>query len=395
MIFKRRQMRWLAGWLAGMGVALCAGEFAPPVEEGPVAFRLDKIPLDGDTLKELSRDLEMLARGLNATNAPKRRRAAQMLALAMALDPVNAQARELLQEYQENRHTPAKDIGQLETIRTRMAPYVAWLETAEAGNHGQALAACLMDVLSIADPTSTSSETSREADEKGAWTAWIPDISAYESKTVVKNNTPNSPRPRVVPPPTKNDLPLSKAEVYTCLWQHDAKDASPNWLLAPAPLQMSASVIAKDATGGHPFTLVIGPPVPLEGVNGAAPPEDVLAPMRASLRNLLLKHHNNLPADFRISITSRELEQSLLSKKPQSISAAAAVLASSAITGRDPEAIIIGRIDASGGFRLPPGFWKQLQALGKGNGHRLVLPTEAADYLSGQLALEKCGFFLE
>lgn len=394
MLLQRRQILWLAGWLAGTGVALLAGEFAPPAE-GPVPFHLDKIPLDGDTIKELSMDLEVLARGLNATNAPKRRRAAQLLALALALDPANTQARELLKEYRENRHAPAKDIGQLDTIRTRMAPYLVWLETAEAGNHGQALAACLTDVLTLADPTSTLPDASREPDEKGAWTTWIPDISAYQSKVVDKNHTPNIPRPRVAPPPTRNDIPLGKAEVHTCLWQKDEKDASAHWILAPAPLQMSATAIARDATGGHPFTLVIGPPVPLEGVNGAAPPEDVLAPVRTSLHNLLLKYHKNLPADFRLSITSRELEQSLLSRKPQSISAAAAVLASAAITGRDPEAIIIGRIDESTAFRLPPGFWNQLQALGKGNGQRLVLPTEAADYLSGQLAMEKCGFFLD
>ena len=387
-------MLWLAGWFAGTGMALFAGDFAPPAD-GPVAFRLDKIPLDADTIKELSVEVETLARGLNATTAASRRGAAQMLALAMTLDPTNTKARELLKEYQENRHTPAKDAKRFAAIRARIAPCVAWLETATAGPHGQALAACLTDVLILADPARPLTDASRETGEKGAWAAWIPNISAYESKVVVNNHTPDNPRPRVATPDTKNNILLSKAEVLTCLWQKDEKGTPDNWILAPAPLQMSATKVARDATGGPPFAFLIGPPVPSVGVNGAAPPIDVLAPMRASLRNLLLDYHKTLPAGCHISITSRELQTSLLSGKRQAISAASAVLLSAAITGREPEAIIIGRIDESGAFRFPSCCWNQLQALGNGNGQRLVLPTEAADYLSGLLAMEKVGFFLE
>ena len=72
--------------LAGLGVTLCAGEFVPPAE-GPIAFRLDKIPLDKEVIEGLAKQLETLARGFKAEKAADRRGAAQMLALAMALDP--------------------------------------------------------------------------------------------------------------------------------------------------------------------------------------------------------------------------------------------------------------------------------------------------------------------
>ena len=387
-------MRWIVGLLAGMGVALGTGEFAPPAE-GPVAFRRDKIPLDADTIKELSTQLESLARGLDAATAPSRRGAAQMLALALALDPINTKARDLLREYVEKRHQPAADAVQLETIRSRIASDVAWLETAAAGTDGQALAACLVDVLIISDPTHPFAEALREAGEKGAWDGWIPNISAFEPKVVTKNPTPDDPGLRGGVPATKNEILLSKAVVYTMLWQKDEKDASANWTLALAPLQMTATKVARDVTGERPLSVLIGAPVPPAVAGATTPPKDVFAPMNTALKNLLLKYHKTLPAGYQISITSRELEQSVLAEKRQSISAAAAVLASAAITGCEPEAIIIGRLDETGAFRLPPGFWNQLQSLGKGRGQRLVLPAEAEDYLSGMLTLGKIDFFLE
>jgi hypothetical protein len=113
------------------------------------------------------------------------------------------------------------------------------------------------------------------------------------------------------------------------------------------------------------------------------------------LCKLLQQTHHSLPTGGQIIITSNELFQSLQSQKLQSISAAAAVLASAAISGREPEAIIIGQMDESGVFKLPTGFWEQLRSLGKGNGQRLVLPTDGAAFLPSILAMENPGFFLE
>lgn len=377
MISEERHVLWIAGLLASMGVALFAGEFAPPAE-GPVAFRRDKIPLEVDAMVELSQQLEALARGLNPASAAARRGAAQMLALALALDPVNAKARELMAEYQEDRHQPDTDAGRLENIRTRILQNVTWLETVAAGSQGQALAACLKDVLNIADPKHP------QAGEIGEWAGWVPDLSAYETKVVVNNDASSKPRPRVVASP-KRDILLSKAQVHTLLWRQSGKEGSSNWQLASAPLQMLATKVDESREGKTPFSIVIG----------SGQDAGMFASTCAMLSKLLNKHHAPLPPDCRISIDSKELEQSIQSRKLQSISAAAAVLASAAITGREPGAIIIGQIDESGTFKLPTGFWDQLQALGKGGGQRLVLPADAASWLPSLLAMENPGFFLE
>lgn len=388
MITKTRYSLCVAALLAGMGFSLGAADFAPPAE-GPVAFRRDKIPLDTDALAGLSKNLEILASGLNAETPADHRGAAQMLALALALDPANARARELVSEYQEKRHKPVADVDKLEKSRARIWQYITWLETPEAGSQGQALAACLKDVIVVSDSKNPKVPALREAGEKGAWTGWVPAISAYEPQEIAKIDDPAKPAPEITPEP-KNEILLENAQVYTLLWQTTGKGNATNWILATAPLQMTAKKIAKpDAVDGQqveqPFMISIGS----NQVGGAM--GQIGFPIRALLKN----QHGNLPHGVMVTITSKELEKSFESKKRQSISAAAAVLASSAITGCEPDAIIIGQVDETGAFKLPPSFWDQLQALGKGNGQRLVLPAEAAAYLPSVLALEKPGFFMD
>lgn len=377
MIWLGRHGLRIAGLLAGTGLALFAGEFAPPAE-GPVAFRRDRIPLDTDAMTELSKQLEGLARGLPGATAAERRGAAQMLALALALDPANSRARGLVAEYQHGRHPAGTDAGRLETSRRQILREVAWLETPDAGTEGQALAACLKDILIISDPKHPA------AGEIGAWAGWVPELSAYEPKVVSHNDDPNKPRHRPVPA-TKREILLSKAQVHTLLWQKVGKNDKAKWLLSAAPLQMSATRIEESAGAGQPFSIVIGP-----GQEGG-----LFTQTSALICNLLKHRQGSLPQDYRISISSKELEHSIQSRKRQSLSAASAVLASAAVTGRDPEGIIIGQIDQTGSFKLPTGFWDQLQALRKGDGQRLVLPAEAAHLLPSLLAMENPGFFLE
>lgn len=367
-----------------MGVSLFAGDFVSPAE-GPVAFRRDRVPLDADAMADLSKELEELAGGLNPQTAESRRGAAQMLALAMALDPANARARELVAEYQDGRHKSDGDAERIERRRTGILRYVAWLQAPEAGSQGQALAACLNDIIAISDPKSSQAGASDGMAERGAWAGWIPGVTSYETKVIAKVDEPTGSRPRVVPG-RKNEVLLSAAQIHTLLWQNVGKTEAPNWILATAPLKMSARKLAAGEDGQiYPFSIGIGP----GDVGGT------FSQLGVSIRTLLASHHGNLPQGYHISITSEELEQSILSKKRQSLSAAAAVLASSAISGREPEAIIIGQIDEAGKFKLPTGFWDQLHALGKGSGQRLVLPADAAEYLSALLAMEKPGFFLE
>ena len=248
-------MRWMLGGVAAMSVALFAGEFAPPAE-GPVAFRRDQIPLNPDAMADLSRQLETMASGLDGTTATSRRGAAQMLALAMALDPANNKARELVAAYQQNRRNPAPDAAQLEANRARMRPYLAWLESPEAGRDGQALATCLKDVLPLTDPKLAQAPPDSKPNEAGAWDGWIPNISAYEPP---KQDDSQKNPPGQGSGAKQRDLLLTHAQVLTLLWRKAGKDETAGWMLACAPLQMSTIKVGEPSKWQPPLAISIGP----------------------------------------------------------------------------------------------------------------------------------------
>jgi hypothetical protein len=368
----------VAGLLLGAATCLCAENFAPPAE-GPVAFRRDRIPLDTEAMAGLSRQLATLAEGLDFKTAANRRAVAQMLALSAALDPANSRARELVALFQKDKRPAAIDPGEVAKSRERIWQYLIWLEAPESGSQGQALAACLKDVMRISDPEHPRAEALRAAGERGAWQGWIPGLAAYETAAAAK------PKPQEKVVAANPGIKLSQARVSTRLWKNVGKDPTAKWILSPAPIQMSAGMNPAGEGESKPFSISIG----------TKQGDHRFSQLSISLLQVLQKLHGSLPPGGHVSITSDALEMSLLSDKRLTISAAAAVLASSAISGREPDATIIGMIDESGAFKLPTGFWEQLQALGPGSGGRLVLPAAAAAYLPSLLALEKPGFFLE
>lgn len=369
-----------------MSVLVSAADFVAPAE-GPVAFRRDMVPLDAETQANLSRQLGLLAAGLDTSTGAARRTAAQMLALATALDPANTAARELIASLQGGTHQPNANPEETAKFQARIWQYIGWLETPDAGDQGRALAACLADVIALSDPDHPRAEAILAAGERGAWAGWVPPVSAYETKAVAKDE----PLPDPVKPEAKAaQITLTKAEVRTPMWQRVMKEipnepgnhAPPQWALSSAPLRMNARKAHEDS---EEFSVVFR----------TAEDGGSLQQLGITIRNLLKKQHGELPAGWEIVISSEELQKSLLSGKRQSVSAAAAVLASAAITGREPDATIIGIIDEQGAFKVSSGFWDQLVSLGKGNGGRLVLPTAAAEYLPSVLALEKAQFFLD
>jgi hypothetical protein len=377
----------LAAIVAACVMQPCMARFAPPAE-GPVAFRRDKLPLDADAIAALSRNVESLARGLHTETAEDRRGAAQMIALALALDPANAQARRLATELVEGKHTPDPDAVRLEKSRARIWQCIAWLETPEAGADGQALAACLQDVMVISDPKHPKSAALKQAGEKGAWSGWVPALSAYADGDAIASNdkTDDEEKPEDPPKPSAT-ASLEKAVVGTVLWQRVGSEDNAKWTLGPASLEMSASAYHPDPDSGESgrFRLSIGS----SGDHGP------LTQTASLITKVLEKQHETLPRNLRVKINHRDLDRAVESRRRLTLSAAGAVLANAAITGIAPDAIVIGTLDETGTFKMPSSFWDQLQALGKGSGRRLILPAEAATVLTSILALEKPEFFMQ
>lgn len=353
---------------------VCAGNFVAPAE-GPVAFRRDQIPLDAETMAVLSRQLVVLTQGLDGETAANRRAAAQMLALSIALDPGNNQARGLIARFQAGKHSPELDAEQLQKSRDRVKHYLAWLNKPEAGSHAQALAACLTDVVSVSDPDHARGEA-----ERGAWKDWIANIAAFEPVAIAELPTQEETLPEVAGP----GIQLERAEVFTVMWARLTKNEEVSWEQRSAPLQMTAKMSKPREGSPPPFSI---------SINSNRGEE--LSELSQTLVGLLKSRHPTLPAGARVDIHSPDFIHQPPPPRRQSISAAAAVLADAAISGREPDAVILGLVDEAGAFRLPTRFWDQLQALGAGTGGRLILPTAAAEYLPSMLALEKPQIFFD
>ncbi len=358
------------------GLCSFAGDFVAP-SDTPSRFRRDQLPLDVEMLASLAQNLVTAARALDVKTPVNRRGAAQLLALAAALDPGNTKARELMSDFRKNRHVAeagnramAKNIDEIQRIRDG-------LNFPEAGEQGHALVDYLTDLLHLLDPPQAAATTA----EVGNWAGWVPALSFYEPKSLVE---PEQEKPEPI-----NGEPsflLTKAEVTTLIWKKTGNEQPATWVLSPEKLQMRTEP-KNDGQNNHaPFSIIIH-----------APTESAEAPPISSIiTQLLKKQHGSLPNYGKILIGSDLLEESLVSKNRIYISAAAAVLASAAITGVEPDATIIGSVDATGAFILPPKFWEQLRALGPGKGGRLVLPMDAAtSALPAILAMENPKFFFD
>ena len=367
-----------------MVLCVCAADFAVP-ETGPIPFRRDRVTLSALAMAGLARDLEILARGLSGQTAEERQAAARMLALAMVLDPANAQARELLAAYQNGRHKRQSDPARIDPCHARLWQTIAWLESAKAGADGNVLAACLKDVMAVSNPKHPQAVVLSKAGEKGKWDGWVPGIQEYGGLEYTSRPT-DGILLTAGAFAGSGEILLTDARVFTVLWKpakpSDSKTSSA-WVLGPGSLRMEAKSIQNIEKPAFSITIDTGDA------------DDPLAPLARSLEKMMHAQHSPLPQGLHIRIYCRTIDLTPGSGKIQPISAAAAVLASAAITGRAPQAIVIGDIDESGTLSLPADFWYQIMALGPGKGRRLVLPAAAAAWLPSLLTLEKPQFFFD
>lgn len=366
----------MVGLLLGLATALSAGDFAAPAE-GPLAFRRDRLPLDVETMADLSAQLAILADGLDPQTAPERRGAAQILALSLALDPGNSRARNQIDHFTTGKHKRAADTGKMEKSRAALWQIIGWLDTPEAGTQGKALAACLKDVLVISDPKDPRGESIRDEGERGAWAGWIPPLAKYEKVSAPADDTP-------VEAPSV-ELALANARVSAVLFKTEGVGRAAKVVPFTASVGMSAEK-AMDAENT---------PLPFSITFGTREVAALAEPWNATLLRLLEKKHTKLPAGIHVTIAVDDAETLAPGKNTQSLGAVAGILASAAITGQEPDATVIGTLDEAGIFKMPADLWSQLRSLGKGKGGRLVLPAEAAELLPSMLAMEQPQFFFE
>ncbi len=357
-----------------------AADFVAPTET-PSTFRRDLLPLDVEMIAGLSKALTKAVRGIDSKTAENRRAAAQLLALASALNPGNQKARERLADFKRNLHRP--DLGDTEraSLIQQIDSVITGLDFPEAGDTGRGLAAYLKDVVRYLDPTAQDTDAPAPVAELGNWEGWVPGLSAYEEIAPSK-----APAKMLEPEAPEQEFLLAQAEVTTPIWKKVSVAETEKWELSPETLKMQADKVTPPLGEPDAFSII-----------GRGPAASLSAQTAQTILFQLLRNEGKtLPKHGNIIIGSSLEGALLVSENPTTINAAAAVLASAALTGRVPNATILGTVDAKGVYELPRGAWEQLRCLGPGNGGRLVLPAAMAKTdLPAILAMENPKFFFD
>lgn len=365
------------------GILPLAAEFVPPAE-GPVPFRRDRLPLDAETMTTLARQLT--AFGNLATDAPSSvelRAAAQAMALALALDPESREAKRGIDALREGGAPSRPEPGDIERARNRAWQVLAWLEMPEAGKDGQALAACLGDVLALADPRHPKAQEWSKAGEKGAWQGWVAAEAEFRTKeaTVEPELPSEMPKePAAEPEKPQNLLGINELGIEMPIWQYDK--TLQKMALGMATVQLRAHV-SEEGEEGKPFFHIAG-----DGIDNR------LAGSFGQVRDFLVSRHGSLPKGLRVEMGLAKGDYPV-ARNGEALSGVAALLMDGVIRGKAPTATALAVVGEAGKLELPPRFWQTLRALSPLESGRLILPDAAADYLTALVVLDDAAFFMK
>lgn len=180
---------------------LGAAVYVPP-DDGRALFRRDLLPLDTDTMRELSGHLTELARRDLGQDPAQWRANAQLLAIAVRLDPANRPARDLGRRLAAGELRPPPTGVDLERALASIWRVVAWLVQPEAGREGQLLGHQLLDALHVIDPRHPLAKLHHAAGEAARWRGVVADLSRFEAP-----NPPPPPTPPTPAPADENEAP--------------------------------------------------------------------------------------------------------------------------------------------------------------------------------------------
>lgn len=265
----------------------------------------------------------------------------------------------------------------MERARNRAWQTLSWLEMPEAGTDGNALAACLGDILAVADPSHPKSK--EHLGEKGAWKDWVAAKESFQDKKAVK---PVEPEPEEDP----GEKPQKPAQALALT---DLELAMPMWVQGAdnAPDSLQAVKVTFHAEAGENGRAEFV--VPGEGVT------ERLAKQLRALESAMQARHGTLPGGLKVTLGFGKTSYST-SRNGAALTGTAALLMEGALTGKVPNAITLSQVGEGGKLELPPKFWKSLRALAAmPGGGRLILPEQAAEFLPALLTMDDAAFFMK
>ena len=378
-----------AALICGSLVDVQAAKYIAP-DQSKELFKVEKIPLQVDSMKEISRHLTVLASSAQENSPVHRRGSAQLLALAMRLDPANQSARAADKAVKKNEHiqTPRKEL--LERAVSRLSFFQRWLTNPEAGEDANTLANYLVDA------TRLLKETQLQNEDIADWNGVLPPLNSYkEEKPSIQEAKPVTPptAPLFAYPYKINELsvkmPLAGDKIVK---YKDSNDNFREKVRRETTYNISTVKLTISAAEQPVFFEV-------KSSLGSGNGPDQVGGLRHSLKALqarLNKSPQNGGAKASIAMVS--LGGAYSSQNGSAATAATQLMLEASRTGKALRADthLCASLNTNGKLTLPKNFWQILALLREKNGQagRLIVPKQAIKPLTQLLVYDESDFFV-
>jgi hypothetical protein len=368
-------------------------DFIAPTDRVP--FRRDQLPIDVETMGQLSRQLTTLCTTLKPDRPEDQRVAAQFLAVASALDPVNRQASELLEQLINEEVPSVAGDAELTNAKARAWRTQAWLASDEAGKDGQVLAQCLGDVLARVDASHPAAAAHKN--DLGKWNGWVApldDFAKSKPNDLAANNEEEELPEMTDDSKEQEDQEEDEAEekeiefavksgaITTPLWLYNEKTEV--YSLKLASVSMKSYVDKSHQTFRYH----------VEGTDESKI-RDILLAINNATVPLLNEIYHGLPEGGVVSMGFSKNEYYSISRNGENLSAAAMVLAATAMSGAETTGVVIGIVKDDGKLALPRNSWEMIRMLSTAPPSRIILPKAIEDVLPALLSLDDLQFLMK
>jgi hypothetical protein len=285
--------------------------------------------------------------------------------------------------------------AELTNAKARAWRTQAWLASDEAGKDGQVLAQCLGDVLARVDASHPAAAAHKN--DLGKWNGWVApldDFAKSKPNDLAANNEEEELPEMTDDSKEQEDQEEDEAEekeiefavksgaITTPLWLYNEKTEV--YSLKLASVSMKSYVDKSHQTFRYH----------VEGTDESKI-RDILLAINNATVPLLNEIYHGLPEGGVVSMGFSKNEYYSISRNGENLSAAAMVLAASAMSGAETTGVVIGIVKDDGKLALPRNSWEMIRMLSTAPPSRIILPKAIEDVLPALLSLDDLQFLMK